>query len=875
MQNHSNRCQQSFFFSPELLIILVFYAAGISWAGILGLHTHLLLLISLILLYFLYIVYKCRIEPYSTISRFILGFLFFVLGLLQYPQLQLNPPADPYHIYNLIKRRQTVSIEGVLLRYPSVINSSSGSKTRLIVKVKALYQAADPVPQILQYCKASGLVLLTLNGQLPEGLNPGDRFLVKTNLSRVHTYSTPGSFNYQKYLATQSIYIKGWIQSPHSIIKVHSPEPYLPTSVLTTVSYLPERIRNHIAGFLDNTLSQPARGLYKAILIGDRNDVPVSVLNNFIRAGCLHILAISGMHMGLLALITIGIVFWILKRSTWLLLHTSGLKVAVSIAFLPLFFYALIAGFNIPVLRALLMTIVFILAILFDRPGNLINHILLAAFLILAWKPFAIFSASFQLSFSAVIAIGLLYPLFYRFFLQEFQTNFSISTNTPVIVTQPPAGLVRKTSIIISKWLLSGIALSTAAMLGTFPLLLFHFNRFSPVAPFSNLLVEPLICFWSLIIGLAASLSLPFEPALAKILFTAGGVGLIAAERVCAFFSALPFSSLWLPTPSPVEIMAAYLFLLSSIMALHLCGKQRRCFLFLAFFFLFSAAAINIIAKKPSGTASITFLDVGHGASILLQLPENRNILIDGGSSTQNDRFNIGERVIGPFLWKRKINHLNAVIITHPHADHYNGLPFILARFRPKELWINGRPGQDKEYQELLDLASQLGIDTKIAKTEDVLFQTSSARLVCLHSGKETSSPIFAHDPDTLINPNDFSIVLRLETNSKSFLFPADISAVMAEMLFRQSKQIKADVLMAPHHGSSSSMSQNFIRAVAPEYLVISAGRDNPFSFPDKSFYDLQQKGIEVLSTDRDGTITFEVKNVGSRKIFVGRYQVN
>jgi len=875
MQSLSTRRQQSIFFSPELLIILVFYAAGISWAEILGLHTQFLLFSSLILLCFLFIIYICRIELNSTVSRFILGSLYFLLGLLQYPQLQLNPPADPYHIYNLIKSRQTVCFEGILQKYPSVIKSSSGSETRLIVKVKTLYQTAGQVPQILQYSKASGLVFLTLNGQLPEGLNPGDRFLVKTNLSRVHTYSTPGSFNYKKYLATQSIFIKGWVQSPHSIIKIHSSESYLLTSVLTTLFYLPERIRNHIAGFLDKSLSQPARGLYKAILIGDRNDVPVSVLNNFARAGCLHILAISGMHMGLLALITIGIIFWIIKRSTWLLLHTPALKIAVSIAFLPLFIYALIAGLNIPVLRALLMTIVFILAILFDRPGNLINHILLAAFLILAWKPFVIFSASFQLSFSAVIAIGLIYPLFYRFLFQEFRTTFSISANTPVIVNHPPAGLIRKSAIIIFKWFLSGVVLSTAAMLGTFPLLLFHFNKFSPVAPFSNLLVEPLICFWSLIIGLAASLSLPLKPALAKILFTTGGLGLIAAERICAFFSALPFSSLWLPTPSPVEIMAAYLFLLSSIMALHLWGRQRRCSFVLAFFFLFSAAAINTIAKKPSGAASITFLDVGHGSSILLQLPENKNILIDGGSSTQNDRFNIGERVIGPFLWKQKLNHLDAVVITHPHADHYNGLPFILARFRPKELWINGRPGHDKEYQELLDLASQLGIDTKIAKNDDVLFQTSTTRLVCLHSGGATSSPIFSQDQDRLINPNDLSIVLRLETNTKSFLFPADISAVTAETLSRKSTQIKADILMAPHHGSSSSMSQNFIRTVAPEYLVISAGRDNPFNFPAKSFYDLQQKGIEVLSTDRDGTITFEVKNVGSRKIFVSRYQVN
>jgi competence protein ComEC len=238
--------------------------------------------------------------------------------------------------------------------------------------------------------------------------------------------------------------------------------------------------------------------------------------------------------------------------------------------------YALIAGFNIPVLRALLMTIVFILAILFDRPGNLINHILLAALLILIWQPGAIFTASFQLSFSAVIAIALIYPLLYRFLFPETHTTPSRCVKPGSKVKTPQSSIIHKIPETFLKWVLAGVALTAAAMLGTFPLLLFHFNRFSLVAPFTNLLVEPLICFWSLIIGLIASLCIPLFPALAKVLFATGSVGLIVAERICAFFSSLSYASLWLPTPSPVEIILTYLFLLSSVLALHMTGKQRR-----------------------------------------------------------------------------------------------------------------------------------------------------------------------------------------------------------------------------------------------------------------------------------------------------------
>jgi competence protein ComEC len=320
--------------------------------------------------------------------------------------------------------------------------------------------------------------------------------------------------------------------------------------------------------------------------------------------------------------------------------------------------------------------------------------------------------------------------------------------------------------------------------------------------------------------------------------------------------------------------MTTYLFFLSSVAALHLTGKQRRYSLVIALFSLCSllaAPAINTSAKQSSGSAAVTFLDVGHGSSILLQLPENKNILLDGGGSG-SDRFNIGARVIGPFLWNQKLDHLDAVIITHPHADHYNGLPFILTRFRPRELWINGMRGHDKEYRELLDQAGQLGIKTRIAKTDDILFQAGQTRLLCLHGGMASASPTFNFSQERSINPNDLSLVLRLETNSSSFLFPADISGTMAEILVKEGKILKADVLMAPHHGSSSSMSRDFIRTVAPGYIAISAGRNNPFNFPAKFFYDLQQKGIEVLTTGRDGTITFNLEN---GEIMVSRYQVN
>jgi len=875
MQKHPPHKQQLLSLSPGLITIVVFFASGICLSEILMFHDQLLLLVILLLFCIIFIFCNYKAKWHCFIFYSLLGLLFFLIGLY-HAQVQIRQPADPNHIVNQIKNQQTAGLYGVLIEHPAVSDSESGPKTRFLMKVKSLYRDTTLCDSIHNE-KISGLVLLTLNGLLPDELQPGDHFLAKTKISPVRTFSTPGSFNYKKHLAGQSIFLKGWIEFPGNIIKIRTVKSSAHHFHFSSLPYFPERIRHHIANFLDKILTQPARGLYKAILIGDRSNVSPSVIDSFTAAGCIHILAISGMHMGLLAIITITVITWLLKRSTWLLLHTNVKKIAVSIALIPLIGYALIAGFNIPVLRALLMTTVCIFAIIFDRPGNLLNHILLAALLILAWKPAVIFTASFQLSFSAVISIALIYPLLFSILFQDQPDSLSGILKTD---SAPECSLSENIMAFPArffKWLLAAIILTTAAMLGTLPLLLFHFNRISLVAPFSNLLVEPLICSWSLIVGIIACFFIPLSPLAAGFLFKAGGFGLTFSKKICAFFAGMPFASLRFPTPSLMEITIFYIFLLSIIMAFHLEKTRKHLAVFTAifsFFCLLGVPVISEITARVSTSTTVSILDVGHGSAVVLQLPHNRNILVDGGGAV-GDNFNIGERVIAPFLWKRKINHLNSVIISHPHADHYNGLPFILANFQPQILWINGTAGDDPEYKKLLKLADRLNIKIKVPQTKEVLFQDNDTRLQCVHNGNRSEYGSKKEQISFLsqkLDANDMSLVLRLETADNSFLFPADISATMANALVSEKRNIQADILLAPHHGSRASMSLDFIEAVRPEYITISAGRNNRFNLPDKSFSDLEQKGIKVLTTGRDGTLTFTGKE---GETILSRYQIN
>jgi competence protein ComEC len=635
MQKISNSQQHSLSLSPSLLAITVFFAAGICWAAFFPDNFENLPYIILLLAFLIFLLNKFRTK-YNILALCILFCSFFLLTGFYHAQIHFAQPSNPNHIFNHIKTQQTVSLYGILAKHPSVVSLPSGEqKTHLLIKVKG-YLDSNPDQKFQVQKIATGLVLLTMKNVLRENLKPGDHFLVKSKLTPLKTFSTPGAFNYKKHLRNQGIMLKGWIDNPRNIIKVHSGGSYSLKDKITSLLYLPERIRNKIATFVDKNLDQPARGLYKAILIGDRSDIEPRVLEKFIKSGCIHILAISGMHMGLLFLVIVGTLTWLFKRSSWLILKINILKAAICFATLPLIAYALIAGFNTPVIRALLMALIFIIAVAFDRPGNLINHIFIAALIILIWKPSVIFTASFQLSFSAVASIGIIYPILYSFLFHNPRYTLSDPNRTKPAGSACLVSSRRNVSIALFKWVAAALSITGAAMLGTFPILLFHFNRISLAAPLANLMVEPLICIWSLLIGIVACLLIPIAPMSAKVFFHMGSFGLTISEKICGFFSALEFSSLRLPTPTPFEISIYYIFLLSLVMVFYLDSSLKRpCLKVTIFSFcsLLAIPAISEINRLTSNSASISVLDVGHGSAVVLQLPHHKNILIDGGSA--------------------------------------------------------------------------------------------------------------------------------------------------------------------------------------------------------------------------------------------------
>jgi competence protein ComEC len=251
--------------------------------------------------------------------------------------------------------------------------------------------------------------------------------------------------------------------------------------------------------------------------------------------------------------------------------------------------------------------------------------------------------------------------------------------------------------------------------------------------------------------------------------------------------------------------------------------------------------------NKLSKDAELVFLDVGQGNATFIRFDDGKKVLIDGGGASSK-KFNVGESVIAPYLWHKGITRLDAILITHPDADHYNGIPFLLRRFKPDILWINGDSGHDQHYEDLLDLARALKVHIQTVTGEQLLIKGNIAELRSIHNPLQNS---------TDASSNDKSIILRFSDDEFSCLLTGDISKNVEEIIGLKKENLRSTILLAAHHGSKTSNSDVFLNRVKPKQIIVSAGRFHPDFFPSselRSFCKKEQ--IPLLITAEYGAIS-------------------
>ncbi|MBU1181206.1 MAG: MBL fold metallo-hydrolase, partial [Proteobacteria bacterium] len=248
----------------------------------------------------------------------------------------------------------------------------------------------------------------------------------------------------------------------------------------------------------------------------------------------------------------------------------------------------------------------------------------------------------------------------------------------------------------------------------------------------------------------------------------------------------------------------------------------------------------------------VSVIDVGQGTSALLELPGGYNVLVDGGGFSDNSVFDVGEKITAPFLWRRKINTVDAIVLSHPNSDHLNGLLYIADNFNVKEIWTNGEAADSLGYKRLIEIIKEKNIkmeDFKKIGRSRVINGTTFNILY--------PEPSFKEKKEKWRKGDNSSLVLKTVFGSKSFLFTGDIKEKGESDLVRLSgDHLKSTVLIVPHHGSRSSSTDNFIDKVEPEIAIIPVGWKNRYKFPHPEVLKrYKEKKCRVFRTDENGAV--------------------
>jgi competence protein ComEC len=634
-------------------------------------------------------------------------------------------------------------------------------------------------------------------------------------------------------MAQKGIRVSGFIDDPELLVLTGPPQRSWPWRGLSI-------LRKRVSDLIDSKLPFPFNGLAQALVTGDQSKIPKEIQEAFSQAGVSHLLAFSGLNLTLVGGLSYYLFRFLFSLSETIMLSINVRKWALFSTFFPVLGYALLAGMSPSAARALFMVCMGITALLLNKYSDLLNSLALAALILLLLSPDSLFLPSFQLSFLAVWAIGYLLPR----------------------LLKPPSDQAGRRPSLFRRglfYLWGTFCVSLVCQLATSPVVAWWFHQVSLIGLISNLILVPLSGVLATPIGLLALIFAPIFSPLSSLLFWIMHLMLQWTLELTRFFADLPLAFLVVPRPGYAEIGFFYLTIISLFnwykipkpawwVSLSMLGT-------VLFFF---SPRIEGFFSPPFRA---TFLDVGHGSSILIEFPKGQNMLIDGGGSFNPD-FDLGERVVGPFLWAKKISWLDVVVLTHPHPDHLNGLPFILSKFTVKKIWLNGQRVDSEAFHRLEALIQEKRIPV-VYPAPGWEHLISGVRVEVLNSpvgisSKERSGSFTWH------SQNNDSLVLRLSYKDHHMLLPADIEAETEKSLLNRKGSLKSEILQVPHHGSLSSSTIPFIDAVQPTYAVISARPSMRLPLPrPEVIRRYLERGVTLFRTDQEGAVLCDLTPKG------------
>jgi competence protein ComEC len=772
----------------------------------------------------------------------------FLMGILAINPY-LYPDTDAGHI-SAFAGKEKWTIVGMIAENPQL----SPGKTELKIAARAVLQSDAILP-------VRGNVWLTCPGQ--PSLAYGDVVRIKTRLRFPHNYGNPGSRDMEKRFLFRETLVRGTVGSEADLVVLRRGQG---NGVKT---YL-EAFRSDLRTLIGEHAPSPHAQIIQASILGNQKEIPPATMELFNRTGTSHIIAISGFNIAIISAFFVLLIRGTVTFFPYLLLRFDINKWTVILTVVPVIAFTYAAGAGISVVRATIMVIAFMAALLIGRNRDLFNALAIAAFIILAIAPYSLFDVSFQLSFAAVGSILFITPILSRFL-------------PAAVPNEQTAGRVfaRKALRAVMLFLI----VTAGATMGTLPLIAFYFNRLSTVVLPVNLAVVPVLGFLAIPVSTAIMAVAPVSTAAAVFLIQTATFLVDISLRIVGFFSALPWSSLPVSTPTIPEMTLYYLLLYASCRYLdtvkpaegivHPVGEtvsRRRKFALAAVvcLVLFAADGVYLYGRdRHPGNLSVSFLDVGQGNAALIRFPAGTKMMVDGGGAPGNS-FDVGKVVLAPYLHHEKIGKIHIVVFTHAHPDHMAGLIHILANFNVDEVWSNGEETATDAYRQMIKIIKDQGIRHRIVSAKAPAAVIDGVQIRFLNPPFSRSGLSGTHGDD-YASANADSLVMRLTYGDTSFLLAADISGAEEAEIIRSGADIRSQVLLVPHHGSALSGTASFLAAVRPAVAVISCGRDNVFGFPHPEVTNrLRPYVTKLYRTDTNGavTVTSDGKNLSATTYF-------
>lgn len=773
------------------LFLSLFLAVGILFSSLVLLPLPLLLFLLLLSLSTAWIFFISRKYKFAFYLILLTTFLF---GFSLYRLTDRNYENNSLH---QLQASGYVDFYGTLYRSPS---QGKDSDTLFLNVEKIFHQKQELAIQ----GRLQVTVARPYQPSNPLHLLVRDKIKVSAQISSSRGFQNFNPGFLERLQKNRKIHNRAYSKSPLLIKKISSGSTLSPIRQIAKFKY--SLIRNIEKFFpaVDNSLTvSPQGAVLEALLLGDRGRMDESMSRALQDAGIFHLFAISGAHIAIISFI----LFFFFR-----LLRISTRSSYIMLMFI-LIVYAFLVEGRPSILRATTMTLIFLLGKLIWKETTLFNTISISAFALLCINPFSLFNAGFQLTYAATLSIVIFYPKFIKYL---------------------PKWPLRISEIF---------ALSAASQIGVLPIMAKTFNRITFSSLFLNFAALPLVA----LIMISGYLFLFFSfisPVIANYLVQAVNFLINLLLSISHIFDSFSFLSFRIPTPHAATIAGYFLFLF--ILLLPWKKKKVRRIAF-AGFLVFLAVLITYPFPSTSKYLKVTFIDVGQGDSILVEFPGQKKMLIDGGGFFSGD-FDIGERVLSPFLWKKGIKTIDYLVLTHPHPDHLNGLISVARNFKVRQFWESLSPVENHFYEEL-----QRNLAPSILKKR--MFRTSS------HLINGTTIDIL-HPKDSRLrlpfssNENELSMVLRLSYGRTSFLLTGDIGLEAEQDILENMKLIKSNILKSPHHGSLSSSSEEFLSAVNPSIIIICVGENNRYNFPNPIILQrYKEQGATLYRTDTHGAI--------------------